>query len=45
MNFVVIGKDKGGGSLRLEERAAHLDYVAGYQHLIVYAGPWSRAIG
>ena len=39
MNFVVIGKDKGDGSLRREERAAHLDYIAGRQHLIVYAGP------
>ena len=24
---------------RLEERAAHLDYVAGYQSLIIFAGP------
>ncbi|MGZ8281423.1 MAG: YciI family protein [Allosphingosinicella sp.] len=39
MNFVVIGRDKGDGSLRLEERAAHLEYVAGCQHLIVYGGP------
>ena len=39
MNFVVIGKDFAGGSRRREERAAHLDHVAGYQPLIVYAGP------
>ena len=39
MNFIVIGKDAGDGSRRLEERAAHLDYVAGHQNLIVYAGP------
>ena len=39
MNFVVIGKDAGDGSRRREERAAHLDYVAGFQPLIVYAGP------
>lgn len=38
MNFVVIGRD-GDPSLRREERAAHLEYVAGRQHLIVYAGP------
>jgi uncharacterized protein YciI len=43
MHFVVIGRDKGDGSLRLEERAAHLDHVAGYQHLIVYAGPLLEA--
>ena len=39
MNFVIIGKDGGDGSRRREERAAHLDYVAGFQQLIVYAGP------
>jgi uncharacterized protein len=39
MNFVVIGKDEGDGSRRREERAAHLEYVAEFQHLIVYAGP------
>ena len=39
MYFVVIGRDKGDGSLRREERAAHLDHVAGYQHIIVYGGP------
>jgi uncharacterized protein len=39
MNFVVIGKDGPDGSRRLEERAAHLDHVAGFQDLIVYAGP------
>jgi uncharacterized protein YciI len=39
MYFVVIGKDKGDGSLRLEERARHLEFVAGQQHRIVYGGP------
>jgi uncharacterized protein len=39
MNFVVIGKDIADGSRRREERAAHLDHVAGFQDLIVYAGP------
>lgn len=39
MNFVVIGKDFADGSRRREERAGHLDHVAGYQQLIVYAGP------
>ena len=39
MHFVVIGKDAGDGSLRLEERAAHLEYVADYQSLIIFAGP------
>ena len=37
MNFVVIGKDK--GDRRRERRAAHLEHVAGWQRLIVYAGP------
>jgi uncharacterized protein len=39
MNFVVIGRDKGGGEPRRKARAAHLDYIAARQHLIVYAGP------
>ena len=39
MQFVVIGKDKGQGELRLKARAAHLDYVCGRQALILYAGP------
>ena len=39
MNFVVIGKDRGTGDLRAEERPAHLQYVESRQHLIVYAGP------
>jgi uncharacterized protein len=39
VNFVVIGKDGPEGSRRLEERAAHLDHVAGFQELFVYAGP------
>ena len=39
MQFVVIGKDKGHGELRLKARAAHLDYVSGCQQLIIYAGP------
>ena len=43
MHFVVIGKDKGAGELRLQERAAHLAFVAERQHLIVYAGPLIEA--
>jgi uncharacterized protein len=39
MHFVVIGKDRGEGTLRREERPAHLEYVAGRQQLILYAGP------
>lgn len=39
MHFVVIGKDKGEGELRRACRGDHLDYVAGKQDLIVYAGP------
>ncbi len=39
MNFVVIGKDKGDGALRRQERPAHLEYVADRQGLILYAGP------
>jgi uncharacterized protein YciI len=39
MHFVVIGKDRGDGSLRAAQRAAHLDYVAGFQHLLLYGGP------
>jgi uncharacterized protein YciI len=39
LHFVVIGKDKGQGELRLKARAEHLDYVSGRQALIVYAGP------
>ncbi len=39
MTFVVIGKDKGGGELRRRHRADHLDFVAGRQQDIVYAGP------
>ena len=39
MHFVVIGKDKGRGELRRRHRADHLDFVAGEQEKIVYAGP------
>jgi uncharacterized protein len=39
VHFVVIAKDEGDGSLRREERPAHLEYVAGQQQLILYAGP------
>nr|WP_295370860.1 YciI family protein [uncultured Sphingosinicella sp.] len=39
MHFIVIGRDKGDGSLRKEERPAHLEFVARQQHLISYAGP------
>jgi len=48
MHFVVIGKDKGDGTLRTKERAAHLNHVASFQHLIVYGGPLiedSRMVG
>ena len=39
MHFVVIGKDHPEGDLRRTHRPAHLEYVAGRQHLIIYAGP------
>ncbi|HEY1605878.1 MAG TPA: YciI family protein [Allosphingosinicella sp.] len=39
MHFVLLGKDVPGGERRRCHRAAHLDYVAGRQDLIVYAGP------
>ena len=39
MHFVVIGKDKGEGELRRRHRASHLEFVAGEQDKIVYAGP------
>jgi uncharacterized protein YciI len=39
MTFVVIGKDKAGGALRRRHRAAHLDFIAGHQAPVVYAGP------
>ena len=39
MHFVVIGKDKAGGEPRRRHRAAHLDFIAGAQDGIVYAGP------
>lgn len=39
MIFVVLGRDVPGGARRRRCRAAHLDYVAGKQALIVYAGP------
>ena len=39
MHFVVIGKDKGEGELRRSARPAHLDFIAGCQHLILFAGP------
>lgn len=37
MNFIVIGKDK--GDLRRARRAAHLEFIAGRQQGILYAGP------
>ena len=37
MNFIVIGKDKEGA--RAARRPAHLEFVAGRQHQILYAGP------
>ncbi|MDT9600273.1 YciI family protein [Sphingosinicella rhizophila] len=39
MHFVVIGKDKADGQARKERRADHLEFVAGAQDGIVYAGP------
>jgi hypothetical protein len=39
MQFVLIGKDKGDGQLRLKARAEHLEHVSRHQRLIVYAGP------
>jgi hypothetical protein len=39
MHFVVIGKDKAEGGLRLLHRAAHLRFIAARQEGIVYAGP------
>ena len=43
MHFVVIGKDKPGGVYRRRHRAAHLEFVAGRQGDIVYAGPLLEA--
>ena len=42
MHFVVIGKDKQGDHRR-SARPAHLEYIAGKQDLIVYAGPLIEA--
>ena len=39
MPFVVIGRDKEGGELRLRHRAAHLEFIAGRQEPVIYAGP------
>jgi uncharacterized protein YciI len=39
MYFVVIGKDEPEGARRRGHRPAHLEFVAGKQDLIVYAGP------
>jgi uncharacterized protein YciI len=39
MHFIVIGRDKGDGTLRKEERPAHLEFVSSRQRLIVFAGP------
>ena len=36
---MVIGKDKGDGSLRKQERPGHLSFVSEKQAMIVYAGP------
>ena len=38
MHFVVIGKDR-SEEARRTRRPAHLEYVAGRQRLILYAGP------
>jgi uncharacterized protein YciI len=43
MIFIVIGKDKPGGEHRRRHRADHLDFVAGHQAKIVYAGPLLEA--
>jgi uncharacterized protein YciI len=39
VNFVVIGKDKDGGEPRRRHRAAHLEFIAGAQQPVIYAGP------
>ena len=39
MPFVVIGRDKAGGELRRRHRAAHLEFIAGRQEPVIYAGP------
>ena len=39
MPFVVIGRDKAGGELRGRHRAAHLEFIAGRQEPVIYAGP------
>lgn len=39
MQFVVIGKDKGSGEHRARHRGDHLEYIAGRQGSIIYAGP------
>jgi uncharacterized protein YciI len=39
MPFVVIGKDKAGGEPRRRHRAAHLEFIAGRQAPVIYAGP------
>jgi uncharacterized protein YciI len=39
MNFVVIGRDPPGGAPRTVHRPAHLEFVEGRQHMIVYGGP------
>jgi uncharacterized protein YciI len=39
MIFVVIGKDKADGEPRRKHRAAHLDFIAGHQAPVIYAGP------
>lgn len=39
MHFVVVGKDVAGGEPRRRHRAAHLEFIAGAQDPVVYAGP------
>jgi uncharacterized protein YciI len=39
MAFVVIGRDKPEGALRRRHRADHLDFIAGHQGGVIYAGP------
>lgn len=50
MEFLVIGLDRpDGGKRRQELRLAHLEYVAGRQHLLKFGGPiqddGGRAVG
>ena len=39
MPFVVLGRDAAGGEGRRRHRAAHLEFIAGRQQPVIYAGP------